>query len=124
VEKKKQEMTPELKREIVEEFQRHRYLLESEAVSDEDKALFDAIKCGKAGVDDYSGSLKFLSRCLYQATGKRTVILIDEYDVPLENAYFRGFYVEMVDFIRSLFESALINNDHLQLAVITGCLRI
>ncbi len=113
-----------LKREIVEEFQRHRYLLESEAVSDEDKALFEAIKCGRAGLDDYSGSLKFLSRCLYQATGKRTVILIDEYDVPLENAYFRGFYVEMVDFIRSLFESALKTNDHLQLAVITGCLRI
>lgn len=52
------------------------------------------------------------------------MILIDEYDVPLENAYFRGFYGEMVDFIRSLFESALKTNDNLQFAVITGCLRI
>ncbi len=50
--------------------------------------------------------------------------MIDEYDVPLENAYFRGFYGEMVDFIRSLFESALKTNDNLQFAVITGCLRI
>ena len=57
-------------------------------------------------------------------TGNNTVVLIDEYDVPLENAYFRGFYDEMVDFIRSLFESALKTNDYLQFAVITGCLRI
>lgn len=55
---------------------------------------------------------------------KKTIILIDEYDVLLENAYFRGFYHELVDFIRSLFESALKTNDCLQFAVITGCLRI
>ena len=61
---------------------------------------------------------------MYQVTGKNTVILLDEYDVPLENAYFRGFYDKMVDFIRSLFESALKTNDYLQFAVITGCLRI
>ena len=70
------------------------------------------------------GSLKLFSRCMYKITGRNTVILIDEYDVPLENAYFRGFYDEMVDFIRSLFESALKTNDYLQFAVITGCLRI
>ena len=50
--------------------------------------------------------------------------MIDEYDVPLENAYIRGFYEEMVDFIRSLFESVLKTNQYLQFAVITGCLRI
>lgn len=61
---------------------------------------------------------------MHAITGKNTVILIDEYDVPLENAYFRGFYGEMVDFIRSLFESALKTNDYLQFAVITGCLQI
>ncbi len=68
------------------------------------KALFQKIAGGKGEYDDYSGALKFLSRCLYQATGKKAVLLIDEYDVPLENAYFKGFYGEMVDFIRSLFE--------------------
>ena len=68
--------------------------------------------------------MEFLSKCLYEATEEKTVILIDEYDVPLENAYFRGFYGEMVDFIRSVFESALKTNDHLQFAVITGCLCI
>ena len=61
---------------------------------------------------------------MYKITGKKTVILIDEYDVPLENAYFRGFYGDMVDFLRSLFETALKTNHYLQFAVITGCLRI
>lgn len=61
---------------------------------------------------------------MYKITGKNTVILIDEYDVPLENAYFRGFYEKMVSFIRSLFEAALKTNQYLQFAVITGCLRI
>ncbi len=55
---------------------------------------------------------------------KKVVILIDEYDVPLENAFFEGFYKEMLDFIRSLFESALKTNSSLEFVVITGCLRI
>lgn len=113
-----------LKEEIAEEYQRHQYVLECDRVSEENKRKFREIADRKAEYDDYSGSLKFLSVCLYQATGKNTVILIDEYDVPLENAYFKGFYGEMVDFIRSLFESALETNDCLQFAVITGCLRI
>ena len=69
-------------------------------------------------------SLKFLSDCLYKCTGAQAVILIDEYDVPLENAYFEGFYDNMVSLIRSVFESALKTNDSLAFAVITGCLRI
>lgn len=56
--------------------------------------------------------------------GKPVVILIDEYDVPLENAYFSGFYDKMVSLIRSLFESALKTNSCLNFAVITGCLSI
>ena len=64
------------------------------------------------------------SRCLEKYHGRKTIILIDEYDVPLENAWFAGFYDEMIGFIRSLFESALKTNDALEFAVITGCLRI
>ena len=56
--------------------------------------------------------------------GKKAMILIDEYDVPLENSFFRGFYEEMADFLRSLFESALKTNSSLEFAVLTGCLRI
>ena len=113
-----------LRKAIADEFQRHQYILADGKINEEDKKLFRKIADRKAGYDDYSGALEFLSKCLYQATEKKSVILIDEYDVPLENAYFRGFYEEMVDFIRSLFESALKTNDYLQIAVITGCLRI
>ena len=70
------------------------------------------------------GALKLFCKCMFKVTGKNTVLLIDEYDVPLENAYFSGFYEEMVSFIRSLFEAGLKTNDYLQFAVITGCLRI
>ncbi len=113
-----------LRKAIADEFQRHQYIVASEKITEEDKKLFQKIADRKAEYDDYSGALEFLSKCLYEATDKKTVILIDEYDVPLENAYFRGFYEEMVDFIRSLFESALKTNNYLQFAVITGCLRI
>lgn len=113
-----------MKQEIAEEFQRHKYILESGKIDPDDEELFRSIAGGKADYDDYSGALKFLSKCLFHATGKKTVILVDEYDVPLEHAYFKGFYDEMVDFIRSLFESALKTNDYLQFAVITGCLHI
>ena len=109
---------------IADEFQRHQYILTSEKISGEDKKLFEKIADRKAEYDDYSGALVFLCKCLYLATDKKTVVLIDEYDVPLESAYFRGFYEEMVDFIRSLFESVLKTNQYLQFAVITGCLRI
>ena len=113
-----------MKRAIADEFHRHRYILANEKLNEEDKRLFQKIADRKAEYDDYSGALEFLSKCLYEATEEKTVILIDEYDVPLENAYFRGFYEKMVDFIRSLFESALKTNNYLQFAVITGCLRI
>lgn len=113
-----------IKNEITDEYKRHKYVLEDDILDPDSKSLFQKIASGQGEYDDYSGSLKFLSNCLYQATGKKTILLIDEYDVPLENAYFKGFYDEMVDFIRSLFESALKTNDCLQLAVITGCLRI
>lgn len=113
-----------IKSEIADEFKRHSYVMESDKIDDDVKNLFHRIANRTAEYNDYSGSLKFLCKCLYEATGKNTVILLDEYDVPLENAYFRGFYDQMVDFIRSLFESALKTNDFLRFAVITGCLRI
>ena len=61
---------------------------------------------------------------LYEIYQKKVIILIDEYDVPLQNAWLNGFYDEMVDFIRSLFDAALKTNDSLEFGVLTGCLRI
>ena len=110
--------------ELCEEYQRHTYVLQSSILSDADKKKYTAIINKTATTAEYVTSLKFLSKCLKLYHQKNTIILIDEYDVPLENAYFCGFYEEMVMFIRSLFESALKSNDSLEWAVITGCLRI
>ena len=112
--------------EIASEFDRHRSVVETgrEKLTQKEYEQYIRIADEEADEKQVRGSLKLFSRCMYKITGRNTVILIDEYDVPLENAYFRGFYDEMADFIRSLFESALKTNDYLQFAVITGCLRI
>ena len=110
--------------EIIKEYDRHRYLLNGNYLAEDIKERYTAILTRKAGNASYTKSLAFLSDCLEKYHQEKTIILIDEYDVPLENAYFRGFYDRMVDFIRSLLESALKTNDSLQFAVITGCLRI
>ena len=109
---------------LAEEFRRHQYLLEGNSLADDQKIMFQKIMTGQADYSAYNDALKFLSECLWQDHGKNTMILIDEYDVPLENAYLEGFYDQMIPFIRSLFESALKTNPYLEKGVITGCLRI
>ena len=69
-------------------------------------------------------SLKILSQLLYKHYGKKTIILIDEYDVPLDKAFQHGYYKEMVSLIRGMFGEALKSNNSLQFAILTGCLRI
>ncbi|MDD2959366.1 MAG: AAA family ATPase [Lachnospiraceae bacterium] len=113
-----------LMNEIGREFDRHNYVVESDALTQEEKIRFLQIRDQKAEHAVNVTALQFLSFCLEKYHHKKTIILIDEYDVPLENAYFRQFYDQMIDFVRSLFESALKTNDSLQFAVITGCLRI
>ena len=111
---------------VADEFDRHRDTIEKGKglLTSKEYGQYIAIADEKADRKLLQGALKVFSKCMQKVTGKNTVILLDEYDVPLENAYFRGFYDKMVDFIRSLFESALKTNDYLQFSVITGCLRI
>ena len=109
--------------EICKEFERHSYVLQGE-LSQRNREIFERISLGKGSDDEYATAFAFLSECLFKYHGKNTIILIDEYDVPLENAYFEGFYDKMIKFIRSLFESALKTNPYLEKSVITGCLRI
>ncbi|MEY8368225.1 AAA family ATPase [Anaerovoracaceae bacterium 42-11] len=114
----------ELRKRIKEEFNRHQYVLKEDVLTEEERSNFCALMSGTEDEQLYLDALRFLSQCLYKYHGKEAVILIDEYDVPLENAYFEGFYDEMIGFIRSLFESALKTNPYLKLGVVTGCLRI
>lgn len=109
---------------ISEEYKRHVYVLNTDSIVDTDKEKFKNIMTKKAREYDYTTSIQFLAKCLYQYHKKKVIVLIDEYDVPLENAHFEGFYKPMVQFIRSLLESVLKTNEYLEFAVITGCLRI
>lgn len=115
-----------LQAEIASEFDRHRNFIEQgkERITPTEYEQYLQIADENADEKQIRSALKLFSKCMYKITGRNTVILIDEYDVPLENAYFRGFYEKMTDFILTLFESALKTNDYLQFAVITGCLRI
>ena len=110
--------------EIQQEFQRHKYIITGTSLDEFQIDKFENLRTGKAQKVEYAKSLEFLSQCLEKYFGRRAIILIDEYDVPLEHAFLEGFYDEMIGFIRSLFESALKTNTSLEFAVITGCLRI
>ena len=111
-----------LKSILSTEMDRHYYLKTSDALTDEDKAYFVKMLTGTD--ENINDSLRKLSQLLYKHYGKKVVILIDEYDVPLDKAYQNGYYHEMVSLIRGLFGQALKTNDYLQFAILTGCLRI
>ena len=104
------------------EFDRHYYLKTSDALTDEDRTLF--IKMLQGSDDNIEDSIRMVSKLLFKHFGQKAVILIDEYDVPLDKAFQNGYYKEMVSLIRGLFGQALKTNEFLQFAVLTGCLRI
>jgi len=109
---------------IADEFERHRDILKSDKITARKRKKFEKICNEEADDAVYESSLKLLTDCLYAVHQKKVIILIDEYDVPLQNAWLNGFYDEMVDFIRSLFDAALKTNDSLEFGVLTGCLRV
>jgi len=112
-----------IRRRIAEEYERHEYILEDKGLEHKKERYLKILKeQGEEG--DYADSLYFLCECLEKYHDQKVIILIDEYDVPLQNSFFKGFYDRMIDFIRSLFESALKTNPFLEFAVITGCLHI
>jgi hypothetical protein len=104
------------------ELDRHYYLKTSDALTDEDRTLFTKMLRGND--DNIEDSIRMLSKLLFKHFGQKAVILIDEYDVPLDKAFQNGYYKEMVSLIRGLFGQALKTNEFLQFAVLTGCLRI
>lgn len=111
-----------LKITIRTEAQRHYELKKSEKVSEENRKLFNDILSGED--ERIEDSLRMLSQILFEHYGKKSIILIDEYDVPLDKAFQHGYYKEMVSLLQGLFGQALKTNEFLQFAVLTGCLRV
>lgn len=110
---------------IKSEYSRHKDFIFSRNVLDkEEKARYLSFIHVDATETMYNQAIGFLSNCLKKAYQQNVIILIDEYDVPLENAYHEGFYDDMTNLIRSCFESALKTNPSLEFAVLTGCLRV
>ncbi len=107
---------------IKNETRRHYYLKTSDKLKPEEILQYERLLEGET--DDITDSIRLLSELLYKHYGKKTIIIIDEYDVPLDKAFQNGYYHEMVALIRGLFGQALKTNDFLQFAVLTGCLRI
>lgn len=109
---------------IQSEARRFQYLLESERLTSYEKKAFVSLLQADMGEDVLCSSLKIMSELLEKHHGCKVIILIDEYDVPLAKAFERGYYDQMVIFIRNMFEYALKTNDSLKFAVLTGCMRI
>ena len=104
------------------EARRHYYLKDSGKLVKEEIAQFEQLLSGKA--EDITDSIRLLSELLYRHYEQKVIILIDEYDVPLDKAFQNGYYHEMVKLMRGILGQALKTNDFLQFAVLTGCLRI
>lgn len=109
---------------IQSEARRFQYLLESERLTAYEKKIFASLLQADMGEDLLCSSLKIMSELLEKHHGCKVILLIDEYDVPLAKAFERGYYDQMVIFIRNMFEYALKTNDSLKFAVLTGCMRI
>ena len=106
------------------EMQRMCFLKDDPCIQEEEKSAFVRFLDGQDTRSDVQDSLRLLSQLLYRHYGQKVILLIDEYDVPLDKAYHHGYYNEMVALIRGLFGQALKTNDYLQFAVLTGCLRV
>ena len=103
---------------------RNKELLTSKDIDEFDKERIINLYRGVHNEVDLQNALGFISDCLMQHHHKKVILLIDEYDVPLQNAYLNGYYDEMVNFLRNVFSAAFKTNDALEKGVLTGCLRI
>ena len=108
---------------ITDLFREHRYLLDSEQVGDDEKKMIHRLLQGTATEREVKNSLLLLTEMMQANYGKPVILLMDEYDVPLAKASANGYYKEMLDVMKGIMQ-AMKDNSALQLAVITGCLRI
>ena len=109
---------------IFELLEKNKEILHSDKISNEYKKILNSLYKRKSNEEELKFSLKIITQALYEHYQQKVILLIDEYDVPLQSAYQNGYYDEMVDFIRSILSSALKTNSALEKGVLTGCLRI
>ena len=109
---------------IYELLEKNLEILSSAQLTDTTKKKLNSLHDETTSIEDLKFSLRVISNALYTHYHQKVIILIDEYDVPLQSAYQNNYYDEMVDFLRSVFSSALKTNDALEKGVMTGCLRI
>ncbi|MCM1231118.1 MAG: ATP-binding protein [Muribaculum sp.] len=108
---------------ITELYNRYDFLLGSDSLNENEKALFRKISAGEAQ-DEETNSLKTLSNYLMQYYGKKVIILLDEYDTPMQEAYVGGYWEELVAFTRSLFGATFKTNPYMERALMTGITRV
>ncbi len=109
---------------IVDEAARLRFLVDSDKIADDEKKFLEKLINERYDASDIRKSLQMLCRLLEKHYGQKAILLIDEYDVPLDKAFYHGYYTQMIDVIRAMFGAALKTNDSLFMAVLTGCLRV
>ena len=109
---------------IYELLEKNLEILSSDQLSDTTKDILNKLHNRSSSVEDLKISLRIITKALYTYYQQKVIVLIDEYDVPLQAAYQNNYYEEMVEFLRSVFSSALKTNDALEKGVMTGCLRI
>ena len=117
-------MIMQLKTIMMEVYYEHRYVLEKEEMSEGERKIFNRMLSAEANDIDIMNSLKILSKILYQYYNKPVILLIDEYDVPLQNAYIQGYYEEAVSFYRTFYGATFKDNPYLEKTVITGVSRV
>lgn len=109
---------------IYELLEKNLEILSSDQLSDTTKDILNILHNRSSSIEDLKISLRVITNALYTYYQQKVIVLIDEYDVPLQAAYQNNYYEEMVEFLRSVFSSALKTNDALEKGVMTGCLRI
>lgn len=109
---------------IYELLEKNLEILSSDQLSDTTKDILNKLHNRSSCIEDLKISLRVITNALYTYYQQKVIVLIDEYDVPLQAAYQNNYYEEMVEFLRSVFSSALKTNDALEKGIMTGCLRI
>ena len=119
-----EEMILQLKTELIEVFIDYAELLKSEKLLDIEKEMFSKVLNLKANKIELQGALKLLSRLLYKEYERPVILLVDEYDVPLQTAYVKGYYDEAIDFLKSFYGATFKDNPYLEKTILTGVSRI